>query len=335
MAITYRPEVDGLRAIAVGAVLVYHAQFSISGHNPLPGGFLGVDIFFVISGYLISSIILRELAANSFSLLDFYHRRARRILPALFAIILASVVCGWFLLTPNAMETFSGSALSALFFGANFWFWAEDSYWAAPGSLKPLLHTWTLAVEEQFYIFFPLLLMFLWRRAKGRIFTIFVVLFIASLVLSQVGAHRFPDANFYLLPTRAWELLAGGMLAKLEMIRDRTPPRGWRKVLPSAGLALVIASFFLFSKETPHPSFLTLAPIAGVCLIVWFAKPGDPATAILSSKPFVAVGLISYSLYLCIIRPSPSRESSSANCRTARRCSCSSPSARFRFCLTF
>ncbi len=298
MSIAYRPEVDGLRAIAVGAVLIYHAGFSVSGQNPLPGGFLGVDIFFVISGYLISSIILRELSAGSFRLLDFYHRRARRILPALFAILLASLICGWFLLTPSALESFSGSALSALFFGANFWFLSEDSYWAAPGALKPLLHTWTLAVEEQFYIFFPLLLMAMWRAGRNKILHVFLLLFAASLILSAIGARNFPDANFFLLPTRAWELLAGALLAWLEMTRGRTAPKGWRKALPAAGLILVLVSFFLFTEKTPHPSFLTVAPVLGVCLVIWFAKQGDIATALLSSKPFVAVGLISYSHYL-------------------------------------
>lgn len=298
MAIAYRPEVDGLRAVAVAAVLVYHAQFSVSGHNPLPGGYLGVDIFFVISGYLISSIILRELQRENFSLLDFYHRRARRILPALFAVILASLIAGWFALTPNTLASLSGSAASALFFGANFWFWAEDSYWAAPGALKPLLHTWTLAVEEQFYIFFPLLLIFLWRRAKGRVLTIFGCLFIFSLLLSQIGSRSFPDANFYLLPTRAWELLAGAMLARLESTEGRIIAGGWRKAMPALGLLLIVLSFLLFNEETPHPSLLTMLPIAGVCLVIWFAKSGDPATALLGSKPFVGVGLVSYSLYL-------------------------------------
>ena len=298
MSIKYRPEIDGLRALAVGAVLVYHAQFSVFGQNPLPGGFLGVDIFFVISGYLITSIILRELNSNGFSVLEFYHRRARRILPALFAVLLFSLVCGWFLLTPDALASFSGSGLSALFFGANIWFWLEDSYWAAPGALKPLLHTWTLAVEEQFYIFFPLLVMFLWRFAKGQILTSFLLIFGGSLILSQIGSKAFADASFYLLPMRAWELLAGSVLAKLELTRDKSTANNLEKWAPPFGLLLVIGSFFLFNETTPHPSFLTLVPIAGVCSIIWWARGGEIVTRVLSSKPFVFIGLISYSLYL-------------------------------------
>jgi len=177
MNIKYRSEIDGLRAIAVLAVVFFHAEFTIWGVNPFKGGFVGVDVFFVISGYLITSIILTDLNQNRFSFLKFYVRRARRILPALFTVMLVPVPFSWIYMFPNAMKEYAGSLLSSLFFGSNFWFGYEDSYWAGPGDLKPFLHTWSLSVEEQFYILFPVALLILWRRAKKYTVSIFLFYF--------------------------------------------------------------------------------------------------------------------------------------------------------------
>ncbi|BAQ15722.1 O-antigen acetylase [Methyloceanibacter caenitepidi] len=294
----YRPEIDGLRALAVSAVVIYHAEFTLQAAPVLAGGYLGVDIFFVISGYLITSIILRELAAGGFSLLTFYHRRARRILPALFLVLAVCAPFAWRLMTPDQLESFSGSAISALTFWSNFWFWSEDSYWAGPSELKPLLHTWTLSLEEQFYIICPLFLMATWRLAKDRILPIMVVLFVASLGLAQYGSSAFPDANFFLLPTRAWELLAGAILAKVELSVGGRPAGRWDAVLTALGAVMIVGPFVAFDQGTPHPSLLTLVPVVGTCLVIRFARPGEPTTALLSSRAFVGVGLISYSLYL-------------------------------------
>ncbi len=173
MSLKYRPEIDGLRAIAVMAVIVYHAHFMLDGRNILPGGFIGVDIFFVISGYLISSILLRAFGQNSFSLKDFYIRRMRRILPILFTVMLASLPFAWYYMMPQDVRDFAGSVLSSLTFVSNIWFWQEDNYWTAQAALKPFLHTWSLSVEEQFYIFYPFILLVLLKylpRHNGHIF---------------------------------------------------------------------------------------------------------------------------------------------------------------------
>jgi len=237
MQLKYRPEIDGLRAIAVLAVVFYHAEFLIFGHDYFKGGFLGVDIFFVISGYLITSIILKELEANNrFSIVRFYERRARRILPALFFVLIACIPFAWMYMLPKAMKEFAGSGLSSLFFGSNIWFWKEDSYVAEASALKPLLHTWTLSLEEQFYIFFPVILMLAWKFCRKYVLGIFIVLFLISLQASNIGSQAFVDANFYLLPTRGWELLAGSILAKLELGRERDNPDLLTQILPPIGL---------------------------------------------------------------------------------------------------
>ena len=294
----YRREIDGLRALAVSAVVIFHAKLNPGGISLLPGGFLGVDIFFVISGYLITSIILRELQAGAFSIRNFYHRRARRILPAFLVVLLATLPFAWWLMIPEQLKSFAGSAVASLLFGSNFWFWIEDSYWAGPSDLKPLLHSWTLSVEEQFYVLFPLLLIVLWRFARKNILQVFILLFITSLALSQWGSSAFKDANFFLLPTRSWELLAGAMLAKLELSSGRRPGGERTAWLPLVGLCLILAALLTFPREAAHPSILTAGPVLGVCLIIWFARPGERVTEILGHRWLVGIGLVSYSLYL-------------------------------------
>lgn len=298
MSLKYRPEIDGLRAIAVVAVVLYHAEFVFLGVNPFKGGFIGVDIFFVISGYLITSIIVREMSEGKFSFTSFYERRARRILPALFTVILTSIPFALIYMLPKAMKEYAGSVLSALAFGSNIWFWQEDSYTAELSALKPFLHTWTLSVEEQFYVIFPIVLLLLWRFARRYITSIFVLVFLFSLQLAHSGSANYVDATFYLLPTRGWELLAGAILAKLELEKGRPNHPFLDVIMPAVGLFLICNAIFFFNDKMRHPSYITLFPVLGTMLIIWFSKRGKLITYTLGSKPLVAVGLISYSFYL-------------------------------------
>lgn len=294
----YRPEIDGLRAIAVVAVLVYHAELTIQGVPSLPGGFLGVDVFFVISGYLISRILLRELGAGTLSIWRFYERRVRRILPTLLFVLIASLPLAWLSLAPKAMLEYAGSLLSALAFGSNIWFFFEDSYAAEASLLKPLLHTWSLAVEEQFYLFVPGLLMGLWAWARRRIVVTLLALLVVSLFFADFLSRRSPDAAFYLLPTRAWELLAGSVLAALEghsQWKDRPRAAG---VLVTAALIAVLLPMLLYTDSMPHPSVLTAIPVGGVVVLLWFVQPRQPVARLLSAPPMRYLGAISYSLYL-------------------------------------
>lgn len=298
---SYRPEIDGLRAIAVLAVIVYHADFVWRGIPILPGGFLGVDIFFVISGFLITSIILRELkTTGGFSFARFYERRARRILPALFLVMLASIPFAWAFMSPAALREYSGSGLSSLFFGSNFWFWLENSYTAEISQLKPFLHTWTLSVEEQFYVFFPILLIVTWKFFKRWTAMIIVAMGVASLQLAEYGSYRFTDAAFYLLPSRGWELLAGSILAFLPSTHQHdSKVMSWAgSVAPLLGILMIVVSIVLFQDSMRHPSYATVFPIAGTLLFIRFANHSDLTTKLLSTPVFVGVGLISYSLYL-------------------------------------
>ena len=301
MNITYRPEVDGLRAIAVVSVILYHAQITIFGYQPFKGGFIGVDIFFVISGYLITSIILKELAATgSFSFKNFYERRARRILPALLFLMLVSLPFAWKYLLPNNFIDLSKSILYSLGFSSNIYFWLTGrEYGAASEWLKPFLHTWSLSVEEQYYIFFPIILFFIFKYFKNYLIHILLIGFSFSLVFADWGSRNYPSLNFYILPTRGWELLAGSILAYLEITSGfRNKNRTLSLLLPSVGLILIVYSIFFFHDKMFHPSFYTLFPIIGVCLIIWFSNKGELITKILSTRLFVGIGLISYSLYL-------------------------------------
>ena len=289
----YRSEIDGLRAIAVVPVILFHAGFEI-----FSGGFVGVDVFFVISGYLITTIIINEMDEGKFSLLNFYERRARRILPALFFVVLCSLPFAWFLLMPSDMKDFSQSLVAVATFSSNILFWRESGYFDTAAELKPLLHTWSLAVEEQFYILFPLFLMAAWRFGKRAIVWTLVAAFVISLATAQWGAYSKPAATFYLLPTRAWELLIGSLAAFYLQKRSVTAPLWVSNALSAAGLLAILYGVFAFDEATPFPSVYALAPTAGTVLIILFAVRGTATHALLSLKAFVGVGLISYSLYL-------------------------------------
>lgn len=298
MHLKYRPEIDGLRAIAVIAVLIYHAEFILGDFFILSGGYIGVDIFFVISGYLITRIIQSEIQDGRFSFLNFYERRARRILPALLIVMLASMPFAWIYMLPDALENYAISLLSSLLFGSNFWFAQGVSYGDSFSQLNPFLHTWSLSVEEQFYIFFPVLLISLWAYAQRRISFVLIVLALLSLQLSQYLSANHSDYNFYLLPSRGWELLVGAFLAKIEIDRGRSVHSVLSCIMPVLGLVMLGLALFLFDHGTPHPSYITLLPVLGTAFIIWFSGGRDPVTAILKSKICVGIGLISYSLYL-------------------------------------
>lgn len=288
----YRPEIDGLRAVAVIPVLLFHAGFSI-----FKGGFIGVDVFFVISGYLITSIIHPDIKKNSFSITQFYERRVRRILPALFLVCLVCIPIALMSMLPDEFKAFSKSLAAVNIFSSNILFWQESGYFESAAELKPLLHTWSIAVEEQFYLFFPLFLM-LFRnlKTKGLIALLLAVTFI-SLGFSEYVATRDSSANFYLLPTRAWELSIGAILAISMPERTETFPSvsAWAPLL---GLGMILYSVFTVDKDVTFPGLLALIPVLGTALIIAFCKPTDVTGKILCFKPIWGLGLISYSTYL-------------------------------------
>jgi peptidoglycan/LPS O-acetylase OafA/YrhL len=285
----YRAEIDGLRALAVVPVILFHAGFEL-----FSGGFVGVDVFFVISGYLITTILIEDMENNRFSLLNFYERRARRILPALFFVMLVCIPFAWMWMLPNQMKDFSQSLVAVSLFASNILFWRESGYFDAAAEEKPLLHTWSLAVEEQYYIFFPIFLILAWRFGKNRVFWMIVVMASASLLLSEWGWRNKPTANFYLAPTRAWELFAGSIAAFI------VQKNGVQKnnFLALLGLAGIVFSIFFYDESTPFPSVYALVPVIGVVLLVLYAERETLAAKLLSTKAFVGIGLISYSAYL-------------------------------------
>ena len=289
----YRPEIDGLRALAVLPVMLFHAGF-----DAFSGGFVGVDIFFVISGYLITSIIMSELDAGKFSLLDFYERRARRIIPALVLVILACMPAAWFLLVPSDLEDFASSALSVIIFASNFFFWQQSGYFETAAELKPLLHTWSLAIEEQYYFLFPLLMMGVWGLSRRHILTMFVGVFAASLLYAQFTIQYYPSTAFYLLPTRIWELMLGVLCAYYLRVKTLQHPSVWYESISIIGLALIVYSVIYFDEFTQTPSLSTLIPTGGAALVILFASHSQWTRYFLSGKLIVGIGLISYSAYL-------------------------------------
>jgi len=301
MKTIYRSEIDGLRAIAVGGVILYHAKLNISGYDFFQGGFIGVDIFFVISGYLITSIILKELLiTGTFSFTNFYQRRIRRILPALLLVMMTSISFAWLYLLPGSLIDFSKSILYSIGFSSNFYFhYSGQDYGDTTGLLKPFLHTWSLSIEEQFYIIFPIILFFTFRYFKNYIIHLFIFGFIISLGLADWSSKNLPSFAFYYLPTRAWELLVGSILAYVEVNKgQRSNSKILNLISPIIGLTLIVYSFLFFNDNTFHPSIYTLFPVTGVCLIIWFSNKGEIVSKILSTRFFIWVGLISYSLYL-------------------------------------
>ena len=290
----YRREIDGLRAIAVVSVILFYA-----GYDLLSGGYLGVDIFFVLSGYLITSIILKDLAQGRFSIIKFYEKRCRRILPALFLVLLVCVPLAYLWLLPNELKAFARSLTYTSISVSNIYFFNSTNYFDRASELKPLLHTWSLGVEEQFYFIFPALMLFLWKKGLKTTYLVLAGIAFLSLVISHWAAIHYPLANFYLLPTRAWELLAGSLVGiYLFNQSSELRPTKWTSTLSGLGLALLAYSIFSFEEGTPNPSFYTLIPIIGTLLIIVFTHPQQLVGKILSSRWRVGIGLVSYSAYL-------------------------------------
>ncbi|HEY3968893.1 MAG TPA: acyltransferase family protein [Planctomycetaceae bacterium] len=312
---SYRPDIDGLRAIAVLAVVLCHARLGLTG------GYIGVDVFFVISGYLITNLILKELEHGTFSLAGFWERRIRRILPALLAVTGATLIAGWFLLFPDAYASLGQSVVALTLLISNIHFWRGTGYFAAAADEMPLLHTWSLAVEEQFYLVVPVLLLGLARvRSLHRggllllpahfvvahfVMTLVVVALVGSFGLSVYGTYRDPSATFYLLPSRAWELLVGGLLAYLPVAfatghgASRSPL--WKEFVAALGLGSILAPCLLYDQNTRFPGLAALPPVLGAALLIWSGRPTHRLPGInrlLAGRPVVFIGLISYSLYL-------------------------------------
>ena len=286
----YRAEIDGLRAFAVLPVILFHAKIA-----SFSGGFVGVDIFFVISGYLITRILAGEMAEGRYSLMRFYERRARRILPALVAMIAISTMAAWYILPPLEMQWYGQSVLATALFVANFYFlFRGRDYFAGQTSEYPLLHTWTLAVEEQFYIIFPILLWLIWRSGPRRVFWIIAAISGVSLAAAEILSRIDPGVNFYLLPSRAWELGAGALCAR---IHHRAPQRE-NGALAAAGLVLVVGSILFLHEGLRFPSLWAVPPVLGTALILLYAGPATLTGRFLALRPFVWVGLASYSAYL-------------------------------------
>lgn len=287
----YRPDIDGLRAIAVLSVIICHANA-----NWLPGGFIGVDVFFVISGYLITSIIYSDIQKQGFSYSDFYTRRIKRLMPVFFTVLFSTLAIAIYMFTANDLENLGKSARHAAFFASNFYFSAEQDYFSPNTYEMPLLHTWSLAVEEQFYLLWPIILLTVLRFAPRLLLATSLLLCVASLVLGSVLALN-PETsswNFYHLPARMGELLIGALLALYK------PRARFAQVIAIIGLLLIVVPMVLLNKQSTFPGYNALWPCLGTALVIWAGNQSALPwiNRLLSFKPVVFIGLLSYSLYL-------------------------------------
>ena len=288
----FRPDIEGLRAAAVLPVLAYHVSPSVA-----PGGFVGVDVFFVISGYLISQLLCADIEQNKFSIVGFYERRIRRIFPALMAMLAVTFILGLRYCLPGELDDLARSTMGAALSVSNIYFWITSGYFSGDELSKPLLHTWSLAVEEQFYLVWPLFL-FAGRRYFNRWLIPLTWLITAiSLLVAAIGAFYFANQTFFAPYTRLWELAAGGLLA-MGAVPETSRPL-LRNVLATAGFGLIAGSVFLIHSTMPFPGLLALPPVAGAWLIILAGRGGDSLVyRALSFKPIAFIGAISYSLYL-------------------------------------
>lgn len=276
------------------SVILFHAGFP-----EFSGGFVGVDIFFVISGYLITRILLQELRENRFSLARFYERRIRRILPVLYFVLLTSSIAAWLWLLPSEFQRHGKSLLAVIFFVSNFLYWREGDYFDVQSEYKPLLHTWSLAVEEQYYLLFPLLMLSVWRFRRNRVVIYLIVFTLLSFFLAELASYLKPKAAFFLVPTRAWELMAGSLAACYSFNNVKlTRFDEYQGSMAGVGLVLIIYAIFAFDKSTRFPGVWALFPVFGALLIILFAHNANAIGKLLSSRVLVGIGLLSYSAYL-------------------------------------
>ncbi len=287
----YRREIDGLRAVSVIAVVLFHAGFSF-----ISGGYTGVDLFFVISGYLITSILLEAVEKQKFSFINFYERRARRILPALFFVFFFCCVFAWVFLPPAEMNFFAKSLVASALFSSNIFFSHNVGYFSFAVDEMPLLHTWSLAIEEQFYIFYPLLFFLLWRLGRQWLVATLLIILLVSFYFAESYGTNAPG-NFFLAQYRIWELALGCYLAFV--------PISWAgnhkpllKSLGALGMAGILYSFLMFDQTTPYPGIYTLIPVVSIAILLLCLREDDFFYRVLTLKPVVFIGLISYSLYL-------------------------------------
>lgn len=274
-------------------------MFFHAGFAGFSGGFVGVDVFFVISGYLITSIISGEKEQGKFSLVDFYERRARRILPSLFFVLLVCLPLAWLWLSPQDLKEFFRSLAATSTFSSNIFFWKTSGYFDTSVDLKPLLHTWSLAVEEQYYVLFPLMLMAMWKWGSHWMLTLLACVALGSFAWAQRNSVLHPEAAFYLLPSRGWELLMGAFVAFYLRSRESLDQKKWlSEVGGAAGLLMLAGAIVFFNEATPFPGVYALVPTVGACLIILFASPRTAVGALLGQKAIVGMGLVSYGAYL-------------------------------------
>lgn len=262
--------------------------------NYLRGGFVGVDVFFVISGYLITTILILDIENKQFSFINFYERRARRILPALFFVMFLCIPFAYIIFNPLQFREFSQSIFATTIFASNLFFFLKTDYFGLSAESSPLLHTWSLAVEEQYYILFPIFLILVWRLGKCRVLWIIVGMAVISLMASELAWRKYPTANFYFTPTRAWEIFSGSIAAFIVTKRGVTKSNFWSLL----GLVAIIFSIFVYDESTPFPSAYTLVPVIGTVLLILYADQQTLPARLLSNKAIVGIGLISFSVYL-------------------------------------
>ncbi len=293
----YRPDIDGLRALAIGLVIVFHAELGV-----VSGGYVGVDVFFVISGYLITKIIYSDLHNNRFSFKRFWIRRARRLLPSMILVLSFTFIVFYNLYSPKLFYDMTSNLISQIFFVSNIYLWKNTNYFDVDAGLRPLLHMWSLSVEEQFYIFYPVIVCLIFKFKRNLLFPLLCASILLSLALAIWAAAAKPVAGFFLLPTRAWELGLGAGLALLsaEATGEEQVPPWLLSGASVVGLAMILASAFWFSSATPFPSYRALLPCVGTAMIMWSGgyrfKP--LITKLFSNSVLIYIGLISYSLYL-------------------------------------
>lgn len=287
----YRADIDGLRTIAVIPVILFHLGFEW-----IEGGYYGVDVFFVISGFLITSILLKKIKSNSFSMSEFWMRRVKRILPAVLTVILTTLIAAYLLIYKGDLNNLSSDSIAAVFSYANIHAWFKfGNYWGTSAEKSFFLHAWSLSVEEQFYIFYPILLLILFKTKQSYKKWLSVITLL-SLITYLTGSKLFPSSTFYLLPTRAWELSFGGLLATINLKKASSNIK-LSNYLSLIGLALVISSYFIFTGNH-NINFHTLIPVIGSILIIIFSQENNTIGKLLSSSPLTYIGKISYSLYL-------------------------------------